>query len=239
MPIPLINSLKLRSGQKTGLLSIFALGIFVIAASIVRMVELRHSAHTDDPTWGSTIALIWTEVEANTSVIVCCLPALRVPFLNLWHSVRGGTWSAPPTTDEPPSRGYDSTWSGPFQSQPAVSHPSSHGQGSRTSNRVMRTNISGSNGKSSHSHSTNSKLASGETWYDKVLSSLSQGNEEASRGSSMAELAHSESAVPSRLELGAIYKTTDVHVSTQDVHQGLEPDAQRQVSLQEMLSSSK
>ncbi|KAI7378358.1 hypothetical protein KC336_g19401, partial [Hortaea werneckii] len=73
LPIPLIRSLKLRREQKTGVISIFAFGAFVIAASIVRMVELRQSAHTNDPTWGSMIALIWTEVEANTSVIICCL----------------------------------------------------------------------------------------------------------------------------------------------------------------------
>ncbi|RMZ03711.1 hypothetical protein D0860_06696 [Hortaea werneckii] len=91
LPIPLIRSLKLRREQKTGVISIFAFGAFVIAASIVRMVELRQSAHTNDPTWGSMIALIWTEVEANTSVIICCLPALRMPLLNLWHRAQGRT----------------------------------------------------------------------------------------------------------------------------------------------------
>jgi hypothetical protein len=90
LPIPLINTLKVTSRTRKGLLSIFALGAFVIAASIVRMVMLKGSAESsDDPTWGSMPALIWTEVEANTSVIVCCLPALRMLSVRVWNGVRG------------------------------------------------------------------------------------------------------------------------------------------------------
>jgi hypothetical protein len=92
LPIPLISTLKITSRTRTGLISVFALGAFVIAASIVRMVMLKGSAEASgDPTWGSMPALTWTEIEANTSVVVCCLPALRVLGGRVWKGVRSRT----------------------------------------------------------------------------------------------------------------------------------------------------
>ncbi|EME45489.1 hypothetical protein DOTSEDRAFT_110929, partial [Dothistroma septosporum NZE10] len=77
LPIPQISTLKMKQRTRAGLVAVFALGVFTIAASIARMVLLKGSANSTDPTWGSTPALMWTEIEANTAVICCCLPALR------------------------------------------------------------------------------------------------------------------------------------------------------------------
>lgn len=245
MPIPLIRTLKLARGQKTGLISIFCLGAFVIAASIVRMVMLRSSAGSHDPTWGSMIALIWTEIEANTSVIVCCLPALRVPFLNLWHKLRGGKRSATPTVDGLARPMYENAWTGPHHSQAAAAHQPTKPQRSHQSHNV-RASVSGSHGKSAHSHSSVSRT--GDTWYDKVLQSLSKEKDsDQSRTSSQDELSRAEAAMPPRLELGAIYKTTDVHVSTSDLRRAEEEEEeeegggrrQKQVTLQEMLNQDR
>jgi hypothetical protein len=95
----------MAKGQISGLITVFALGGFTITAAIVRMVTLRGSAMSSDPTWGTAVALIWTEIEANVSVICCCLPALRLPFLKLWRRIRGMPTS--PTTSE-----YDDSGSG-------------------------------------------------------------------------------------------------------------------------------
>lgn len=78
LPIPLIQTLQMKKQAKAGLIAIFGLGAFTIAASVVRMAMLRNSAKsTQDPTWGSLNGLMWTEIEANTAVICCCLPALK------------------------------------------------------------------------------------------------------------------------------------------------------------------
>lgn len=78
LPIPLIQTLQMKKQAKAGLIAIFGLGAFTIAASVVRMAMLRDSARsTQDPTWGSLNGLMWTEIEANTAVICCCLPALK------------------------------------------------------------------------------------------------------------------------------------------------------------------
>lgn len=89
LPIPVISGIAAARKIRVGLMSTFALGAFVIAASIARMVHLRGSAaSTKDPTWGSMPALIWTEVEANTAVIVCCCPALPALVKKLWKKMR-------------------------------------------------------------------------------------------------------------------------------------------------------
>ncbi|KAI7083978.1 hypothetical protein KC356_g7130 [Hortaea werneckii] len=229
LPIPLIRSLKLRREQKTGVISIFAFGAFVIAASIVRMVELRQSAHTNDPTWGSMIALIWTEVEANTSVIICCLPALRMPLLNIWHKVQGRTTGSrasipneTTSTTERSARG--AAWDGRQHGRRMVDIGGSEQYKlNQDARHGVRTNITASNVRSDYLQPTNSpefRKTPEQTWYDKVMAAMNQNEElraagnDVSRDSSNEELSRTEAAIPQRLELGAIYKTTDVHVST-------------------------
>ncbi|KAK6419751.1 hypothetical protein LTR95_017016 [Oleoguttula sp. CCFEE 5521] len=219
LPMPMIRTLKLARGQKLGLISIFSLGAFVIAASIVRMVFLRGSALTRDPTWGSVQALMWTEIEGNTSVIICCLPALRVPFLNAWHWARG----AGRRPDTPPQmmRAHhhrDLTWDGPHQSMSEAHHPS-------TLSRAVPSSVHGQGKHSPASGSGESKTSrSTDSWYRQNLCSANRDDEETvnpSRGISSERLTEAMTEQhprdePSVLKLGmgGIIKTTDVHVST-------------------------
>ncbi|RMX90163.1 hypothetical protein D0869_00303 [Hortaea werneckii] len=262
MPIPLICSLKLRREQKTGVISIFAFGAFVIAASIVRMVELRQSAHTDDLTWGSTIALIWTEVEANTSVIICCLPALRMPLLNLWQRIQGrpirsraSTMSGNSTIGRSARGGaYDGRQHGQWTVNIDGPEPRKADQ---DSNQGVRTNITASNVRSDLLRQTNSQASRNtpeQSWYERVMASMNQhedfratGNN-TSRRSSMDEMSRTEAAIPPRLELNAIYKTTDVHVSTNPNASKKKPEedeeserktAPRQMNLMEMFNAER
>lgn len=228
LPIPHIRSLKLARGQKTGLISIFSFGAFVIAASIVRMVSLRSSAATSDPTWGSLDALMWTEIEGNTSVICCCMPALRVPFLDLWRKVtgRGGTMTS--TIDHPPDRPRDVAWADPNRGPHSRSyHPRSGG--SARDNDENQVHIDSARGGAGAGAGGTSRAKSVDTWYEKVLHSLSRDKDfdHPSHSSSQEDVAKSitptsdddppPSGLPDIMELGAIYKTTDLHVSTSDV----------------------
>ncbi|KAK0291078.1 hypothetical protein LTR35_001799 [Friedmanniomyces endolithicus] len=232
MPIPLIRTLKLARGQKTGLISIFCLGAFVIAAAVVRMVMLRDSAGSTDPTWGSTIALYWTEIEANTSVICCCLPALRVPFLNLWRRVREGKRSQSASHLVSPRQTPPSVWSGPQQSQPSVTHYPTKPQ--HVYQNDPGSNLSASKGMSMPS---NSSSMADQKWLGRALHPTKNAF---LRGISQDDLSRVEyelpDGLPQRLELGAIYKTTDLYMSTQTVRPGSAPaEEQRQTSLHDVL----
>lgn len=244
MPIPLIRELKMARGQITGLISIFALGGFTIAASIVRMV------------------MIWTQIEGSTSVICCCLPALRVPFVNLWHRVRRLPMT--PTSSQALS-GTGEYGGGPRRSQgPHLARP---GNGKSTG---------GSNGKG---YSNSSASMNGKNWYDHLVNDLLTqrgtnpspddvqqlcGAENASTmndvelsdmcshtartkasNSELSEMGDPESGniVPKLNEDDmTIYKTTDVHVS--ESGQCLPPVSgwrpeQREFMIQEMLQQSR
>lgn len=262
MPIPFIRSLKLRREQKTGVISIFVFGAFVIAASILRMVELRQSAHTNDPTWGSTIALVWTEVEANTSVIICCLPALRMPLLSLWQRIQGrtirsraSTMSGNSTTGRSARGG---AWVGRRHGQWMVNTDGREPRkADQDSNQGVRTNITASNVRGDLLRPTNSQASRNtpeQSWYARVMALMNQhedfratGND-TSRRSSLDEMSRTEAAIPPRLELGAIYKTTDVHVSTnpnapkkkrEQDEESERKTAPRQLNLMEMLNAER
>ncbi|KAK5746662.1 hypothetical protein LTR17_000678 [Elasticomyces elasticus] len=245
MPIPLIRTLKLARGQKTGLISIFCLGAFVIAAAVTRMVMLYASAGSTDPTWGSMIALYWTEIEANTSVICCCLPALRVPFLNLWRRARDGTRAGSVGYLRPPRLEPEGIWSGPRQDQVVVANSLSKPQ------KVFRvdhhSNASGSNDVSMPSYSDS---GSDDKWLGRTLHMNDELRRPSQAGSVEAALitpggyvrsmqfsgeqgkiTHVDGAqalpngLPSKLDLGAIYKTTELHTTTHSVRLESTPES--------------
>nr|OQO31414.1 hypothetical protein B0A51_02204 [Rachicladosporium sp. CCFEE 5018] len=242
LPMPMIRTLKLARGQKLGLISIFSLGAFVIAASIVRMVMLRGSALTRDPTWGSVQALMWTEIEGNTSVIICCLPALRVPFLNAWHRARG----AGRRPDTPPQimRAHhhrDLTWDGRHQSMSEAHHPSAP-------SRAVQSNVPAQGKASPTSGSGGSKISrSTDSWYRQILHSINRDDMEeaepitrvlSSDHQPAATAEHQTTNEPNMLEfgMGCIVKTTDVHVSTTQITPRIPG---RALTLQEFLGDGK
>ncbi|KAF2164620.1 hypothetical protein M409DRAFT_25017 [Zasmidium cellare ATCC 36951] len=101
LPLFEISKLHTKLSTKISVGAIFVLGFFTIAASIVRMAMLYHSAKsTDDPTWGSLNGWLWTEIEANTAVICCCLPALRNLFVQGCRILRGKSGPETPTNTQ-------------------------------------------------------------------------------------------------------------------------------------------
>ncbi|KAK5118389.1 hypothetical protein LTR62_002903 [Meristemomyces frigidus] len=251
LPIPMIRTLKLGRGQKTGLISIFALGAFTIAAAIVRMVMLRASAGSTDPTWGSMVALYWTEIEANCSVICCCLPALRVPFMGIWQRLRHGKNETFQSEYHPGplyQRYGASAFGGPQQAPPIVisKQMASHG----SENGVH--SIADSNAQSASQSHNSSKTGGGGggsvggDWVDRILNmnmAHKEDFEPSSRSASREGLPPAEQSLPagllpSMLELGAIYKTTDLRVTTHEARRE-EPrgaDDRRRMSLKDILA---
>lgn len=78
LPITLLTSLPITRTNRLGLISMFILGAFVISASITRMAYLKVS-YTDER------LLIWTSIESNFSMILCCLPALGNFSNQIWN----------------------------------------------------------------------------------------------------------------------------------------------------------
>ncbi|KAM5350699.1 hypothetical protein ACJ41O_007204 [Fusarium nematophilum] len=84
VPVPSIWALQLRRTQKVALLGIFAVGLFVTAVSVIRLVLTLDKDPRDvlDLTWNYVEGKLWTEVELNVATICACLPSLK-PVLNL------------------------------------------------------------------------------------------------------------------------------------------------------------
>ncbi|KAL1961666.1 hypothetical protein VTN77DRAFT_1341 [Rasamsonia byssochlamydoides] len=88
MPLPVIHRLQMSALKKAGVMVLFALGLFVCVASIIRMVSLVDSTTTKDRTWGSFSTLAWSSIEASVGLICTCIPHLRQPLKRLFPKAR-------------------------------------------------------------------------------------------------------------------------------------------------------
>ncbi|KAI9827434.1 MAG: hypothetical protein M1832_004783 [Thelocarpon impressellum] len=80
LPLPRVYLLKLPQRQKAALMGVFALGAFVCAVSIVRLVEVYPLLKDPDPSWKVVSPLIWSILELDVGIICACLVVYR-PFL--------------------------------------------------------------------------------------------------------------------------------------------------------------
>ncbi|KAI0469384.1 hypothetical protein F4859DRAFT_487987 [Xylaria cf. heliscus] len=78
MPIPLIWSLHLPIKKRVALTSVFLVGFFTIGAGIARtymyLVTSYNQMENPDFIADYTLCILWSEIEANVAMIVCCLP---------------------------------------------------------------------------------------------------------------------------------------------------------------------
>lgn len=92
LPIPILWRLQMSLAKRLGAMLMFALGLFIVAASAIRMKALVQAVHTDSgSTWGSAPAFVWSHVEASVGLIAACLPPLRAPLARLLPKVFAGT----------------------------------------------------------------------------------------------------------------------------------------------------
>ncbi|KAF6805731.1 hypothetical protein CSOJ01_09299 [Colletotrichum sojae] len=83
LPIAMVLKLQMKMKQKLGVAAIFALGFFVIIASIIR----AYYSKRNETMLTCTVSMIETAV----AIIAACLPALRTLFLG--HTSTAGTGS--------------------------------------------------------------------------------------------------------------------------------------------------
>ncbi|KUJ19154.1 uncharacterized protein LY89DRAFT_780163 [Mollisia scopiformis] len=88
IPIPMILKLHLDTARKIMVMSIFLLGGFAVAASIVRMaifIQVVVVGFTPALDGDKDISLIlfWTMVESGTAIVAACLPTMKVLTHNI------------------------------------------------------------------------------------------------------------------------------------------------------------
>lgn len=84
-PVPMVWRLNMSRPRRLGVLSIFALGIFVIACAIVRLV-LQYRLQSNSRNLQSAYAMlsVWSVVECCVGIIVACMPTMAGP-IRQWH----------------------------------------------------------------------------------------------------------------------------------------------------------
>lgn len=87
LPVPLVCKLKISRQQKLALIAIFAVGIFVVITSCLRLTTLDVYAKTPDMTY-DVVNVMWTIIEPGTAVVCANLPALRPLLARIIPAVR-------------------------------------------------------------------------------------------------------------------------------------------------------
>jgi hypothetical protein len=105
LPLPIIAQLNMPLRKRLQTLFMFSLGIFAVLASCFRLRYLAQFAKSLNPTWDYTNPVIWTSLEVKVTVIVLCLPTLRVIFARLIPSVFGTSQKSAPTKTLTPHSG--------------------------------------------------------------------------------------------------------------------------------------
>ncbi|KAI9708375.1 MAG: hypothetical protein M1820_004079 [Bogoriella megaspora] len=100
LPLRPVWSLQLKKRQKVALTGIFALGVFVIIISILRLVWVaRLNLASPDITWNFVPSETWSAVEPNIAVLCGNLPVLK-PILNLFARALGAPSSSAFSLDQ-------------------------------------------------------------------------------------------------------------------------------------------
>ncbi|KAK1848958.1 CFEM domain-containing protein [Colletotrichum chrysophilum] len=94
LPLPLLWGLNTSKRSKIGISLMFSLGLFILITACIRLHYLAPFTHSLNPTWDFTDPLIWSGIEASVSVIVVCLPAIRIFFKYRWSKLFGQNGTA-------------------------------------------------------------------------------------------------------------------------------------------------
>ncbi|KAI1483850.1 hypothetical protein F4774DRAFT_425514 [Daldinia eschscholtzii] len=82
LPMTLVYALQIPRVQKAALMIVFALGVFVVITSCLRVTTIDLQAKTPDPTY-DIASTMWTIIEMNVALVCACLPQIR-PLIIKW-----------------------------------------------------------------------------------------------------------------------------------------------------------
>ncbi|KAK8123351.1 hypothetical protein PG999_003269 [Apiospora kogelbergensis] len=80
LPAPMLWNVQINIRTKASLICIMGLGVFAVAAAIVKSFFISNYGKTGDFLWDSTDLTIWVSTECNTGIIAACLPCLKPLF---------------------------------------------------------------------------------------------------------------------------------------------------------------
>ncbi|KAK8091485.1 hypothetical protein PG997_001846 [Apiospora hydei] len=80
LPAPMLWNVQINMRTKASLICIMGLGVFAVAAAIVKSFYISNYGKTGDFLWDSTDLTIWISAECNTGIIAACLPTLKPLF---------------------------------------------------------------------------------------------------------------------------------------------------------------
>ncbi|KAK0667334.1 hypothetical protein QBC41DRAFT_374776 [Cercophora samala] len=84
VPLPALSKLNLKKNQKVALISIFCLGFFTCAISVIRIQYLKLTA---DTTWDNVASSLWSVGELCSGITCACLPTLRPLVAKIFPSM--------------------------------------------------------------------------------------------------------------------------------------------------------
>ncbi|KAJ0418860.1 hypothetical protein BJY00DRAFT_314538 [Aspergillus carlsbadensis] len=88
MPLPIIWKLQMSVKKKIGVMGVFMVGIFTIGAGVARTYIYLVTSYDkeDNPDFIAdfTLFILWSEIEVNVAMIVCCMPVFG-PVLARWR----------------------------------------------------------------------------------------------------------------------------------------------------------
>ncbi|KAL9060209.1 MAG: hypothetical protein Q9162_000823 [Coniocarpon cinnabarinum] len=87
LPFPMLMKLKMRTGRKLAVSSVFFVAAITIFIGIIRTVEVANS-YVPDWTWTGYHVWIWTGIEPSIAIMVACMMTLRPLFLVVWPRIR-------------------------------------------------------------------------------------------------------------------------------------------------------
>ncbi|KAK7990285.1 integral membrane family protein [Apiospora arundinis] len=102
LPAPMLWNVQINVRTKASLICIMGLGVFAVAAAIVKSFFISNYGKTGDFLWDSTDLTIWVSTECNTGIIAACLPCLKPLFKRILENTTqryGGSLSH--RTDRP------------------------------------------------------------------------------------------------------------------------------------------
>ncbi|KAI1337839.1 hypothetical protein F5Y15DRAFT_145830 [Xylariaceae sp. FL0016] len=106
VPLPIIMQLEMPLQRKLFTFLMFSLGACVTVISCLRLRYLVQFAKSTNPTYDYTDAVIWTDAEVLVSVVVLCLPSLRILLGRVLPRVFGSQmFRTPPLDSRRTSRG--------------------------------------------------------------------------------------------------------------------------------------
>ncbi|KAI1124348.1 hypothetical protein F5Y10DRAFT_249614 [Nemania abortiva] len=93
MPVPMIWKLHMPTKRKIGITSIFMVGFFTIGAGIARayvyLVTSYDKKDNLDFIADFTLFILWSEIEVNVAMLVCCMPVVAPSLRKFRDDISG------------------------------------------------------------------------------------------------------------------------------------------------------